>query len=326
MPKFSVIIPIYNVEKYLRQCVDSVLNQEYTDFEVILVDDGSPDRCPEICDEYAIKDSRVRVIHKENAGVSLARQDGVAAARGEYVAFVDSDDRVTADYFDVISKHTDVDIIHFGYTVERADGTITNRLPKTREGLLQKADIEKEIFPYLIQSEAATYYCPSLWRHVFKRELFAANMVRDKVIKIGEDSACVIPCVYHAKSLYCIHRCLYVYHYNDISATKGNRVFPWDGPALIAEHLEEQINISAYDFRKQLDRKIVHELFLVAASQFYRKESYRAICRDVDAYIKQPYYQNAIKCCKYRCLEGIGAKVVLQWRLHWLLKLKAYFG
>lgn len=89
---FSIIVPIYKVEKYLCQCVDSVLEQDFEDFELILVDDGSPDRCPQICDEYAKRDSRIVVIHKENGGLSDARNAGILKAQGEYVLFLDSDD------------------------------------------------------------------------------------------------------------------------------------------------------------------------------------------------------------------------------------------
>lgn len=89
---FSIIVPVYNVEKYLRQCVDNVLMQDFNDFELILVDDGSPDLCPQICDEYAEKDSRVVVIHKENGGLSDARNAGILKSSGEYVIFLDSDD------------------------------------------------------------------------------------------------------------------------------------------------------------------------------------------------------------------------------------------
>lgn len=90
--KFSVIVPVYKVEGYLEQCVESVLQQTYTDFELILVDDGSPDRCPEMCDELAEKDSRIKVLHKENGGASSARNAGLDIASGEYIMFLDSDD------------------------------------------------------------------------------------------------------------------------------------------------------------------------------------------------------------------------------------------
>ena len=91
-PVFSIILPIYKVEKYLHQCVDSILGQTYKNFELILVDDGSPDRCPQICDDYASKDARVKVIHKENGGLSDARNNGLLHAIGDYVFFIDSDD------------------------------------------------------------------------------------------------------------------------------------------------------------------------------------------------------------------------------------------
>ena len=97
-PNISVVVPIYNVEPYLRRCVDSLLGQTYRDFELILVDDGSPDDCGRICDEYAAHDSRVQVVHKPNGGLSDARNAGLAIARSEYIAFVDSDDWVAEDY------------------------------------------------------------------------------------------------------------------------------------------------------------------------------------------------------------------------------------
>lgn len=100
MPKISVIVPVYNVEKYLRRCVDSILNQTFSDFELILVDDGSPDNSGMICDEYAKKDNRIKVIHKQNAGVSTARNTGIDKAVGEYLMFVDSDDFIDNAMFE----------------------------------------------------------------------------------------------------------------------------------------------------------------------------------------------------------------------------------
>ena len=98
----SVIVPIYKVEKYLRRCVDSILNQSYTDFELLLIDDGSPDNCPQICDEYARRDDRVRVFHKPNGGLSDARNYGIDRMKGDYVSFIDSDDYVGPDYLKIL--------------------------------------------------------------------------------------------------------------------------------------------------------------------------------------------------------------------------------
>lgn len=321
MPVFSVIVPVYRAEIYLRKCIESVLNQSYQDFELILVDDGSPDNCPLICDEYAEKDSRVKVIHKANAGVSLARQDGVSVAGGRYLVFVDADDRVSDDYFITLSAHLGADIIRFGCVMEHPDGTLTDQPPKEREGSYDKSDIEREIFPYLIQSPFATYYCPSLWCHAFKRELFVANMVKDWVIRIGEDGACVIPCIYHAKSLFCIHKCLYVYNYNDTSATKSRNVFRWDDPLLIYLHLKEKVDCNRLDFREQLYRKVVHELFLVVVSQFNRNESYRAIVSDAKEHMGTDVYAECIKKAKFRSWNGRFATIALRYRLFGLIRL-----
>ena len=102
MPLISVIVPIYNVEKYLDRCVDSIINQTYKNLEIILVDDGSPDNCPQMCDDYAKKDSRIKVVHKENGGLSDARNVGMEVATGEYVSFIDSDDYISLDCYETV--------------------------------------------------------------------------------------------------------------------------------------------------------------------------------------------------------------------------------
>ena len=103
-PEISIIVPVYQVEKYLNECIDSILAQTFTDFELILVDDGSPDNCPAQCDAAAKRDSRVRVIHKQNGGVSTARNAGLDAAQGNWIAFVDSDDTAAPEYLEKMHK------------------------------------------------------------------------------------------------------------------------------------------------------------------------------------------------------------------------------
>ena len=113
----SVIVPIYNVEKYLDRCVDSIINQTYKNLEIILVDDGSPDNCPQMCDDYAKKDSRIKVVHKENGGLSDARNVGMKVATGEYVSFIDSDDYVSLDFYETLLEtivDNDSDIVECG--------------------------------------------------------------------------------------------------------------------------------------------------------------------------------------------------------------------
>ncbi|MBR0425241.1 MAG: glycosyltransferase family 2 protein [Clostridia bacterium] len=117
----SIIVPVYKVEPYLRQCVDSILGQTYRDIEVLLIDDGSPDRCGEICNEYEAKDGRVRVFHTENRGLSAARNLGLAEAKGEYIGFVDSDDWIEPDMYEVLLRRieeTGADISTCGFWID----------------------------------------------------------------------------------------------------------------------------------------------------------------------------------------------------------------
>ncbi len=127
-PKLSVIIPVYNVEKYIRQCLDSVYSQTFRNFEVIIIDDGSPDNCGRICDEYAEKygnEIKTKVIHKENGGLCRARNDGIDAAQGEWITFVDSDDWIEPDYYEAMFNalgDKKVDILLLGNAI------LTNRM------------------------------------------------------------------------------------------------------------------------------------------------------------------------------------------------------
>lgn len=126
----SVIVPIYNVEKYINKCIDSIIDQTYTNLEIILVDDGSPDNCGKICDEYAQKDERVRVIHKENGGLSDARNAGIDVAKGKYVSFVDSDDYVEQNYIEILYnciKEYNTNIAIGSHRVIYKNGTIINK-------------------------------------------------------------------------------------------------------------------------------------------------------------------------------------------------------
>lgn len=118
VPKISIIVPVYNVEKYLRRCIDSILAQTFTEFELILVDDGSPDGCPAICDEYAVQDDRIRVIHQTNSGVSVARNAGLDVVRGEWIGFVDSDDWIEPNMYEYlysVAKKTNADAVVCGF-------------------------------------------------------------------------------------------------------------------------------------------------------------------------------------------------------------------
>lgn len=139
MPEFSVIVPVYKVEKYLDRCICSILNQTFSDFELILIDDGSPDNSGAICDQYAAKDNRVRVIHKENGGVSTARNAGLESAQGTFIVFVDSDDEVEENYLECMRGY-DADLVIAGIKNYSTDGSLHHAisLPQKKVEKLSK--------------------------------------------------------------------------------------------------------------------------------------------------------------------------------------------
>ena len=162
MPKISVVVPVYNTEKYLRECVDSILNQTVQDIEVILVDDGSPDNCPAICDAYAAMDNRVKVVHKENGGLSSARNAGIKAAVGEWIAFVDSDDVIEPDMYETMldaAENGDVSLVIAGTSILKG----TQKYPI----LLEREHTAIEIVPSSVIIER-------LWSSEYDNNLFTA--------------------------------------------------------------------------------------------------------------------------------------------------------
>lgn len=178
-PLISVIVPIYKVEKYLRKCIDSILAQDYKNLEILLVDDGSPDNCPKICDEYAQMDTRIKVIHKPNGGVSDARNVGLNVMRGEYVAFVDADDYVDINYIRVMYEL----VVRYGTKMsilpmitEREDGHSYSMFKhKMQEGRLTSEQALEDIL-YQIHFEN-NVFCKLYHRSLFSKIWYPKNKV-----------------------------------------------------------------------------------------------------------------------------------------------------
>jgi glycosyltransferase involved in cell wall biosynthesis len=300
-PLFSIIVPVYKIEKYIEICVHSIENQGFSNYEIILIDDGSPDNCPQICDSLARESDQIKVIHKDNAGVSKARGEGINAATGDYVIFIDGDDYITEGCLPALAEaieKTGADIICHGMKVENKQGVRSFELPY-RFGYYEKMDIANEIFPSLIQTIDAKYFPPSLCGKAIKRELFMRYNLVDEKATIGEDGACIIPCIFHANSMYLIKECFYFYRYNDNSATKGKKVFNWDWPEIVNTHIAHNIDLLGFDFVDQLNRKIVHDVFNVIVSQFNRNESYLNVRSGIKEELRRSFYHNAIRDCRF---------------------------
>lgn len=217
MPEISIIVPIYKVEKYLHECVDSIINQSFTDIEVILVDDGSPDNCGRICDEYSKKDYRIQVIHQTNGGLSNARNTGIKHAKGQYIAFVDSDDFIDTEYCERlynILKDTEYDFsvcnvqrFHDGNYISPLNESETLSVYNNIEFLSMQVNKKSEF---------------GVWNKLYKRSIFEKIAFADG--KINEDvifSADLA--AYLSNGVICTNQKLYFYRQREGSIVSNQK-------------------------------------------------------------------------------------------------------
>lgn len=183
-PKLSIIIPCYGGEKYLDRCMNTIVNQTLKDIEIILIDDGSPDKVPQMCDEWAKKDSRIIVIHKENGGLGFARNSGLNIARGGYVAFVDSDDYVDVSMYNSLmleAEKSGADAVFCKFYKEQVDGTWTDRkevADRTEWKGMEIHDFILDIIataPYIKEERK---YSMSVWHSIYRREIIDENKIQ----------------------------------------------------------------------------------------------------------------------------------------------------
>lgn len=224
MPKLSVIVPIYNVATYLRECLDSILSQSFTDYELILVDDGSTDDSGAICDEYASNEKRVSVIHKDNEGLVRARKTGLLMASGDYVICVDGDDWIEAGAFEYLAGLMDYENVDIVLAARYKDtGASSRKIEQAfSEGRYDRSRIEKEILPHMIVNDAFFRWgiSPNMWDRIFKRKkLLKCQMDVDDLLTMGEDAACTYPYILDCDSLYITHEAFYHYRQTTTSMT-----------------------------------------------------------------------------------------------------------
>ena len=215
MPKISIIVPVYKAENYLRRCVDSILNQTFTDFELILVDDGSPDRSGDICDEYEQKDSRIRVFHKDNGGVSSARNLGLDNVQGEYVTFVDADDWIDADNLSKCSSvitNNMLDLLQYSFKRIDNKGRIMQVKKISSDVLDLKHYLKKENFNMCVGG------------NFIKTSIIQLNNIRfEESIKLAEDQIFMIETMSMSRRLQSIDSVFYNYFFNPDSATNNEK-------------------------------------------------------------------------------------------------------
>ena len=235
MCKFSIIVPVYNVENELSKCIDSILGQSVEDFELILIDDGSTDRSGEICDDYGKKDRRIKVIHKSNGGVSSARNSGLDIANGEYIVFVDSDDYVTEDYLEKL-YNPNVDMVLGNIKYKNINSEEFYILDNESYGVF---DIGEDILNKIIKSK---YFC-TVYCKLFRRKIIKKYNIRFKEsLNLGEDTIFVVDYIIRIHNIEIKENVIYnyiTYNSDRLSLFKKDSIYNLE---LCDEHIEKQLS------------------------------------------------------------------------------------
>ena len=268
-PFLSIIVPVYNAKDYLSICIDSILAQSFTDYELILVDDGSTDISSKLCDDYAAKYSQIQCLHQPNSGHTAARQSGYQISRGQYITFVDSDDWIHTDMYNMMchaAQDTHADIIHCNYIAATPDKEISCNSPFSA-GYYNKSRLEKEIYPYMIYFGTFFTYgvAPSLCNKIFRRALLGKHLFHVPTdIIVGEDGLTSYICMLEADSIYFFNEAFYYYRTNSDSVSHHS--MPCSRLAenrKMFDTYSEIIDISRYPFmEKQLDYYFVYQCLL----------------------------------------------------------------
>lgn len=223
----SVIVPIYNTEKYLKKCIDSILNQSYKYIEVILIDDGSTDDSSAICDKYAVEDKRIVVVHKKNQGLVGARKTGISIARGDYVLFVDSDDWIDAGMIKALydcAVKNEADVVVSAVTVVN-NNVYTYKSNTIDPGIYyldRLEQLKKRLF--LMEDYFSFSILPYLWNKLWKKGLLQENVMRmDERITVGEDVAIGFPTIMQAQRIVITEKSFYYYRQNNLSMLNNRK-------------------------------------------------------------------------------------------------------
>lgn len=268
--KVSIILPIYNVEKYLARCMDSLLNQTLNDIEIIMVDDGSPDNCPQMCDEYAKKDSRVKVIHKKNAGLGMARNSGLEVATGEYVAFVDSDDYVDHSMYETLykkikEKQVDAVLCTF-YNDDQgnvSEGSIDG-MPSKESVIDFQVDYIPNVIGCLPSVKYNQLYGYSVWNLLFSRDVIERNKVRFESERnfVSEDILFQLDFAACASKLLLLPKHFYYYCNNAGSLTKKYDYTRFDREVLLYKEIGRRLKakkLAIPDMELRLSRLLLYK-------------------------------------------------------------------
>jgi len=331
MPKLSIIVPVYNVERYLDECISSVVEQTFSEFELLLVDDGSMDSSGRKCDEWAQRDKRITVFHKENGGLMSAWKYGVLKARGEYIGFVDSDDWIDKDMYQRlmgVAESQQVDMVCAALVFEEPNGEKCLEKIKLRSGRFGREDIEREVYPvYLASKQFRTRgLSPNRVTKIYKRSVLLEVLEDcDETVSIGEDLLTTFAFMQKAQSIYLIDD-FNPYHYrlNNTSMTRKFDKEKYEKVTMLkAALLKVNSKYGNYDFEKQIHTDYIDLFLRLAEKEILATGKYKQLKNS----LKKTYYGEAVQSSLAMCEKDMLNKkdrmylLLLKWRMYGVLVL-----
>lgn len=335
MVKISVIVPVYNCEKYLSQCIQSIIEQDEQEIEIILVDDGSTDGSSSICDEFARKDERIIVVHKENEGVSVARNKGLEIAKGKYIAFVDADDYLDSKiYFTAYNEmeNNNLDLIIWNYNFDR-DGVITANQDFCNTCIIEENNAIKDVSATVLSPVVCDLPTPNNkivgmafpWNKLFKSDIINNNNIRfTQGVILHEDVLFIYEYFNYVKKIELLNVALYNYRINEEGATlkykpeiiKSNNIFL----EKISKFKKEMNNNQKDAFWSRIIRCYGNVLTYYLC---HEKRNGSTTKEMKDLLISQPLYKEAINNVKFKALtkKQIVLVILTKMRLFWVLKI-----
>lgn len=306
----SVVVPIYNVERYLQRCLESIVNQTYKKLEIILVDDGSTDSCPEECDKWAEKDSRIKVIHKKNAGLGMARNTGIEHATGEFICFFDSDDYIdkkTIERNVQVLYETGAEITCFGYHKVKADGDVKEtNIPNMEKLEYEGEEVRCSFLPELIsvnpENGESSHLNMSAWAAMFSMELILKTgwkFVSERDI-ISEDYYSLLDLYASVQKVVIIPEAFYFYCDNPVSLS---RIYAENRYERICHYYRESMKLAE---RHGYTQKVMHRIdytylaLTIAALKQIEASGYekRKKMHFIEEIAKDPLCNEILKKCK----------------------------
>ncbi|WP_196602695.1 glycosyltransferase family 2 protein [Pectinatus frisingensis] len=262
MPVLSIIVPVYNLERYLNRCIESILGQTFENFQLILIDDGSIDSSGTICDYYGTKDSRVQVLHQVNLGVSATRNKGIECSNGSYISFIDGDDWIDKDFYDTLMKkllyHQDIDIIVSGYKKDFSDGVSVQNFKQSNARMLTKTQAVNMMLK-------RQYFSWELCDKIYKKTLFNNCLFNNKLLN-GEDFSINCRLFTKAKKIY--YYPLNAYHYY-MRANSMTHVL-YDGKKTFLDAIDDVLSHNIFENNERIKRYLLHRYFKCCALNIFQ--------------------------------------------------------